>query len=171
MRRVKNTILIYWINLIKSSQSKISFKTIALRQLVNAKPQFMPSKWLDPKWLMKGQMPNFGHLFFSSLLRYIYIHYNITREDFFIVLCFHCLLWKSRHNLRSVEYEVVWKYTHIGQSWKNITKTMTVYKLRGFNLSSLPFKKRYRSSLEFITLRQKCIWREIRSSCLHFWDT
>ena len=58
-----------------------------------------------------------------------------------------------------------------GQSWKNITKTMTVYKLRGFNLSSLPFKKRYRSSLEFITLRQKCIWREIRSSCLHFWDT
>ena len=41
---------------------------------------------MDPKWLMKeGQMPNFGHLFsllFSDTFIY-YIHYNITREDFY----------------------------------------------------------------------------------------
>ena len=89
---------------------------------------------------MKGQMPNFGHLFsllFSDTFIY-YIHYNITREDF---LWFYASIVYSGNNLRSVEYEAVWKYTHIGQSWKNITKTMTVYKLRGFNLSSLPFKK------------------------------
>ena len=93
---------------------------------------------LNDGWKVGCPISDNFFLFSSQIHLYYYIHYNITREDF---LWFYASIVYSGNNLRSVEYEAVWKYTHIGQSWKNITKTMTVYKLRGFNLSSLPFKK------------------------------